>query len=481
VEFTGIARSCSTVRCMRFSMLSKLASLTGVMLILLWALSRVSDVVAEREGRLREAQRSIADSMANAQTLTGPLLQRQCTDRWKEQEGQGKERKWTEQRSDFTLTALPQRLVVDATARIEPRTRGIFRINGYSMTSKLQADWSDLAALQPPPLRSGAQRTCADPVLWVGVTDPRGIRSASLTIAGTRPTVRPGTPSATVPRGFQATWTAGAAHDAKAPVSASVELELAGTEDVSFAPIGEASRVKLASDWPHPSFNGRFLPTQRTITDQGFEAEWQFSALASRSGQDLLMGNSLCAGAERTAAEQQPQRCIERFGVAFIDPVSTYVLSDRATKYGLLFIVLTFAAIGLLEVMRRLRVHPVQYALVGSALAIFFLLLVSLSEHIDFALAYAVASTACTLLLGYYAVHVLHSGRLGAGFAGGIGVLYGFLFLLLHSEQSALVLGSMLLFMVLAGVMVVTRRIDWYAVTSNLRSDGPSGTKRATA
>jgi inner membrane protein len=131
--------------------------------------------------------------------------------------------------------------------------------------------------------------------------------------------------------------------------------------------------------------------------------------------------------------------------------------------------------------MRRLRVHAVQYALVGSALAIFFLLLVSLSEHIDFALAYAVASTACTLLLGYYAAHVLHSGRLGASFAGGVGVLYGFLFVLLHSEQSALVLGSMLLFMVLAGVMVVTRRIDWYAVTSNLRSDGPGGIKRATA
>ena len=451
---------------MRFSMLGKLASLAGVMLLLLLALGRVSDVVAEREVRLREAQRSIADSMASAQTLAGPLLQRQCTDRWKAEEGQGIERKWTEQRSDLTLTALPQRLAVDATARIEPRTRGIFRINGYAMTARLQADWSDLAALQPPPLRPGAQRTCADPVLWVGVTDPRGIRAARLTIAGTAPAVQPGTPSASVPRGFQATWAAGAALESRLPVSASVELELAGTEDVSFTPIGETSRIKLSSDWPHPSFNGRFLPTQRTITGQGFEAEWKLSALASRSGQELLAGSSLCAG-EEPAAAPHAQRCIERFGVAFIDPVSTYVLSDRATKYGLLFITLTFAAIGLLEVMRRLRVHPVQYALVGSALAIFFLLLVSLSEHIDFALAYAVASTACTLLLGYYAAHVLHSRRLGAGFAGGVGVLYGFLFLLLHSEQSALVLGSILLFTALAGVMVVTRRIDWYAISSS--------------
>lgn len=464
---------------MRFPILGKGAALAGVMLILLWALAQVSDVVAEREGRLREAQRSIADSLAGGQTIAGPVLQRQCTDRWQVEEGQGKDRKWVEQSHDFTLTALPQRLAADASSRIEPRTRGIFRINGYALTANLQADWADLAALQPPALRAGARRTCADPVLWLGVADPRGIRSASVTIAGTSVTVRPGTPSPSLPRGFQAAWPGGAAPDSRTPVSASVSLDLAGTEAVSFVPLGEMSSVKLASDWPHPSFNGRFLPTQRSITDLGFEAEWKLSALASRSGQELLAGHGLCDGSEPIAAAAQAPRCIERFGVAFIDPVSTYVLSDRATKYGLLFIALTFVAIGLLEVMRRLRVHPVQYALVGSALAIFFLLLVSLSEHIDFALAYTAASTACTLLLGYYSAHVLHSARVGAAFAAGIGVLYGLLYLLLRSEQSALVLGSVLLFMVLAAVMVVTRRIDWYALTANLR--GEAGLGRAPA
>ena len=253
-------------------------------------------------------------------------------------------------------------------------------------------------------------------------------------------------------------------------------LDLVGTEDLSFAPIGEQSTFKLSSDWPHPSFNGRFLPAQRSVGATGFQAEWRLSALASRSGQELLDGLGLCAPGDPApamgATGQPAPACLERFGVSFIDPVSIYLLSDRATKYGLLFIVLSFVAVGLVEVMRGLRVHPVQYALVGSALALFFLLLVSLSEHIDFALAYAAAASACTLLLGYYGAHVLNGWRAGLVFAGGIGGLYGLLYLLLRSEQSALVLGSVLLFAVLAAVMVVTRRIDWYALAARLR-EGP--------
>lgn len=464
---------------MRFPIIGKGLALAGVMLALLWALDLVSEVVAQREGRLREAQRSIADSLAGAQTLAGPLLQRRCTERWKVEQGEGKDRRWVDQQKDFTLAALPQRLAVEATARIEPRTRGIFRINGYGMKASLQADWPDLLALQPAPPKAGVLQTCGDPVLWVTVADPRGLRSATVTLAGTELAVRPGTPAPHAPRGFQASWPAGQMRDGAAPLSAVVTLDLVGTEELSFAPIGEQSTFKLSSDWPHPSFNGRFLPAQRSVTATGFQAEWRLSALASRSGQELLDGLGLCAAGDPApalaAAGQPAPSCIERFGVSFIDPVSTYVLSDRATKYGLLFILLSFVAVGLVEVLRGLRVHPVQYALVGSALALFFLLLVSLSEHIHFALAYAAAASACTLLLGYYGAHVLNGWRAGLAFAAGIGGLYGLLYLLLRSEQSALVLGSLLLFGVLAAVMVVTRRIDWYALAARMRAGSLAG------
>jgi inner membrane protein len=211
---------------MRFPIIGKGLALGGVTLGLLWALALVSDVVAEREGRLREAQRGIADSLAGAQTLAGPVLQRHCSERWKVEQGEGKDRRWVDQQREFTLAALPQRLAVDAASRIEPRTRGIFRINGYTVKASQQADWTDLQALQPPAPKAGVQRSCGEPVLWVAVADPRG---------------------------FQAGWPAGRALDDAAPVSAVVTLDLVGTEDLSFVPLGEQSSFKLGSDWPRSS------------------------------------------------------------------------------------------------------------------------------------------------------------------------------------------------------------------------------------
>jgi inner membrane protein len=154
--------------------------------------------------------------------------------------------------------------------------------------------------------------------------------------------------------------------------------------------------------------------------------------------------------------------CIETVAVAFIDPINTYSLSDRATKYGLLFIALTFVAVGLFEFMRGLRVHPVQYFLVGAAISIFFLLLVSLSEHLPFNDSYAYAASACVLLLGYYASHMLRSWKRGLPFGAGMALLYGLLFMLLQLEQTALVVGALALFAVLAAVMLLTRKVDWY-------------------
>ncbi len=147
------------------------------------------------------------------------------------------------------------------------------------------------------------------------------------------------------------------------------------------------------------------------------------------------------------------------------------MLSDRAVKYDLLFIVLTFIAVGLIEVLSGRRVHPVQYALVGLALSLFFLLLLSLSEHLPFEQAYAVAAAACALLLGVYAASMLGRNLAGLMFGGGIALLYGLLYALLQMEQNALVIGSVMLFAALATVMMLTRRIDWYALFARLRTN----------
>jgi inner membrane protein len=465
---------------MRFPLFGKVVALGAVALSLVWALASVSGIVAEREGRLREAQRSVADSLATSQALLGPVLQRSCTERWETQQGEGKDRKTVTEQRSFTLRAAPRRLTAEATAVTEPRYRGIFRVNGYALKADLTAEWPDLSALQPKPLHESARVVCNLPVLWVAVSDTRGIRSARVTLQERERDVVPAGSTAALAQGFQAIWPEAVALDA-APVRANVVLELAGTESFAFAPIGDATQVKLASDWPHPSFNGRFLPANREVSDAGFQASWRVTTLASRAQQDLLEAQSLCRPetAAVPSAGQPAQRCIETFGVSFIDPVSPYVLSDRATKYGLLFVALTFVAVALVEVLRRLRVHPVQYLLVGCALTLFFLLLVSLSEHVPFGWAYLVASTACTALLTFYGAYVLRGVRAGLVFGAGIALLYGALYVLLLREQTALVLGAVLLFVILAAVMVVTRKLDWYGLIAQMRSEASNASQAA--
>jgi inner membrane protein len=156
----------------------------------------------------------------------------------------------------------------------------------------------------------------------------------------------------------------------------------------------------------------------------------------------------------------------EAIGVSFIEPVGLYQSLSRASKYGFLFLGLTFAAFMLLELLRRLAIHPVQYTLVGLALAMFFLLLVALSEHIAFGAAYAVATAACVGVITLYLVRVLASALLGLAFGTALAALYAMLYALLQAEDYALLGGSMLPFALLAALMVATRRIDWYALTA---------------
>jgi len=205
----------------------------------------------------------------------------------------------------------------------------------------------------------------------------------------------------------------------------------------------------MRSDWAHPSFAGRFLPLKHEITAQGFSAEWKVSQYA----------------APGTANRQE-------LAVSFIEPAGLYQQLERASKYGFLFIGLTFAAFLLFELLRRLAIHPIQYALVGLALAMFFLLLTALSEHIDFALAYAIATGACVGLISGYLMRVLRSAALALAFGAALTALYAMLYALLKAEDYSLLGGSLLLFGLLAAVMIATRRIDWYAFTGNRSLSG---------
>jgi inner membrane protein len=194
----------------------------------------------------------------------------------------------------------------------------------------------------------------------------------------------------------------------------------------------------------------------------GFRACWEISSLASnaQAGYREQVGHADRGG-------------MQRISVSLVDPVNIYSQVDRATMYGVLFVLLTFVAFFMFEFLKQLRIHPIQYGLVGLAIAIFFLLLLALSERIPFVAAYISAALSCVMLIGYYLRHVLGGWSRGAGFAAMLGALYAALYALLISEDDAMVLGAGLLFVILAAIMVLTRKVDWYRVSASASTPLP--------
>lgn len=444
------------------SVKAKLMSLALVGLLLMVALWKVSAVVGDRQNYRQQAIASVASSLAGPQTLTGPLLHRACTEEW-DVPISGK--KFSTERREWMLKTAPAVLKVSGTSQLEGRARGLHATQAFTLKARLVVEWPDLMALQPVAEHKNGRVNCGQPLLMLAVSDARGIRHAAAVVAGQSLTPKPGTLLGSHPRGVHVPLALNT--PLGEPFQADITLELVGTEQLAIVPMGGDTQVSLTSNWPHPSFGGQFLPAEKKVTDQGFEAHWRVSALASTAQQMLGARSAPPQAPTGDGTSPAPSAArdvtLDVLNITFIDPGNTYALSDKATKYGLLFIGLTFLAVGLFEFMQRLRVHPVQYALVGAAMVLFFLLLVSLSEHLPFGLAYALASGGCVLLLTVYACYMLHSWARGVPFGLGIAALYGMLFVLLQMEQTALLVGAVALFVVLAAVMGMTRRVDWYA------------------
>jgi inner membrane protein len=436
--------------------------LVGVVVLLLLALARVGFLVDQRRAYQHEAEASVRQGLADPQVLLGPFLRRDCTEQWDVVSHKDGERSMQTQQRSFALTAVPARLAVSGDLAMEPRWRGLFKVNTYTGRLVVTAQWPQATALAAARQHPVSRLKCDAPILSLAMADARGIRSATLAVNDLARTLHPGTRHESDPRGFHALldneWSETA--QALQPLSVRLALDVVGTGHWAVVPAAGQTEVALRADWPHPSFGGRFLPAERKVESTGFAATWRVSGLATDAAMALAKGKALCNGINVMGASE----CLDALSVAFIDPINVYTLSDRAIKYGLLFIVLTLSAVALMETVAARAVHPVQYLLVGAALVMFFMLLLSLSEHVAFAQAYAAAAGACVALLTYYAAHMLGHWRRGTAFGTGVAALYGAMYTLLQLEQTALVVGSLLLFAVLALVMIVTRRVDWYAL-----------------
>jgi inner membrane protein len=446
----------------------KLAILAAVSLLLCVVLAQIGGLVHERQARQREAAWSVEQSLAGQQALAGPLIARMCKENWTTLAADGK-KEVIESRTFWTLAA-PTRLEVGGGLSPEVRHRGLFKVNTYAAQLDVQAHWDSLAIPAARAEHANGRLACAEPALVVALNDPRGIRSTALTLNGQPLQAQPGTPHPSF-RGLQAPLPELKPGE---PVKVALKLSLVGSQRFGIVPAAGETKVTLQSSWQHPSFNGEFLPLEHQIGVSGFTARWAVSSLASTAVADMQAGKPLpllMRGAATYARDGGVQAApgndgLDVLAVGLIDPVNPYVMSDRAIKYGLMFIALTFVTVGLTELLTGRRVHPVQYLLVGLALSLFFLLLLSLSEHLPFLAAYLIAAGAAAAVLTQYAAAMLGGWLRGLAFGGGIALLYGALYVLLSREQTALVIGAVLLFAVLAVVMTLTRRLDWYRLSS---------------
>ncbi|NDJ15808.1 cell envelope integrity protein CreD [Myxacorys almedinensis] len=230
----------------------------------------------------------------------------------------------------------------------------------------------------------------------------------------------------------------------------SIPITVNGSEKIAFAPFGKVTKVSLTSDWTNPSFQGVWLPNERSITQKGFDATWNIPSLGRNYPQQW--NNEVSSNPEPIQASL--------FGVDLISPVDNYRMADRSIKYNFLFLMLTFAVFWLFETATRLRVHPLQYLLVGVAMSIFYLLQLALSEHLGFKSAYLLSSIAVVTLITTYSIAVLRARKRGAIIGVMQVALYSYLYVVLANQDYSLLMGSIGLFAFLAIVMYFTRRMD---------------------
>jgi inner membrane protein len=454
-------------------LLAKILLVFGMTTAIMIPLMMIRSTISERQSYRAQAIDNIARSSSGAQALSGPVLVVPYVETVEIEEKNDKgevTRKVKRDGASGRWTFFPERLEVQG--KLIPNTRrlGLHEVRVYELQALAQAGFN---ARIPADENPELPRKIGRPWLSYGIADVRGL-------AGT-PQLHVDGREMALDEGFGSREGGGVHVRLAVPTAGTTQrldtqltFKLGGTESLALVPLARSNVFKLDSSWPHPRFGGDFLPRQPQVNGRGFSAHWEVSSLASNAQAQFLAGKTLPSlGSTQHHARDVENGLdtggIDAVAVALVDPVNIYSQADRASKYGLLFVLLTFVGFFMFELIKQLPIHPVQYGLVGLALAIFFLLLVSLSEHIDFHWAYLAASVACIGLLGFYLSAVLRSAGRGIAFAAMLAALYAALYGLLVSEDNALVLGSsLLLFVILAALMVLTRKIDWYRATTTL-------------
>lgn len=428
------------------SITTKAVLIGVIVLLLLVPLAMLRGVLSERTTLREVAYQRVAEGWGGNLTFSGPMLV-VPTERRVIVDNQARV-----MRSDVYI--LPARLDLNADVNVEPQPRkvGIYGVPVYLSTLRLRGEF-DLRPLQTFVDGSEVTYLWAQSRLVLPVSTTKSLREVTQSdFAGQHVTLGPA--GRGVHPGVEASVDMSELRK-QATAEFAFDAVIAGSRNVLVLPLGNVTTVNMRSNWPHPSFHGAFLPAEHKITDHGFEARWQVLEL-NRPYRTIWHEGEV----------NEVMLSESSFGVGLFQSVDIYQRAERAVKYAVLFIALTFLTLFAWEQVTRNRLHPLQYLLVGLALSMFYLLLIALSEHIEFVLAYVVAAASLVLLIGMYISGALRSSRRGFVAGGAMGAIYGLLYMLVLSEDYSLLLGAIILFVALAAVMLATRRFDWYQTSS---------------
>jgi inner membrane protein len=446
---------------MQKSLLLKFMIVAVVALLLLIPLLMIQGKVSERSRYLDDVKHSISSSWTGEQQIGAPLLV--IPYRYEVKREVYNERNKVlkyETKQELAYKTIPLDIArFNLDINTDRRFKGIYSVPVYEAQLEFSGtlDKKTISAAIESIRQSLGYLDHEQPIVSVLIRDPRGIRAQpKLSLNGQEVDLVAGSGTTLYDAGLhakvtQAHWQA----DTKGDLAIRLHMNLNGMEKLFVQPSSRSLELVMQADWPHPEFIGSYLPYTRDVSNEGFSAKWSLNEYATGIVQTLK-------SCERTSCYLGQND----FGVNLYESVDVYQQTERAIKYAMLFILVSYAAFFVLETLRGMRIHPVQYALVGLALAIFYLLLIAFSEHIKFGLAYLISTCSCVTLISSYIFYVFRKFKESLWFSGSLASLYAMLYVILQQEDFALLAGAVLTFGLLAVLMMSTRKIDWYRLSA---------------
>lgn len=421
------------------SLAFKIIVIVGLVFFLLIPTLFIGSLISERKEIKETAFAEVSSNWGGIQNIGGPVLYIPYVKIFKDTNG-------NLNTYEDIVKILPLNLNIDGKVDSELRNRGIYKFTLYTSQNKVTGKF-DVTHI-PDIDTSNTKLKWNEAYLLFGISDMKGIKD-NITLKWNNMSTQ-----------FSAGLMSNDIFDSGVSTSVDVnpfginnfeiDVKLNGSESLTFLPLGKETNVNLTSNWGDPSFSGNFLPEKRNITADSFQASWKVLDLNRNYQQSWIRKNN------------KAEIAASAFGLNFFVPLNGYTEVMRAVKYVLMFIGLTFIIFFFVEYLGKKRIHPIQYLLVGFSLVVFYLLLLSISEHLQFYLAYLISSASIIILIGLYSVSVLKSKKFALFISLALASLYGFLYILLLNEDYSLLIGSIGIFAVLAVIMYFLRNINWH-------------------